>query len=249
LAKANYRRLFIILDSNDESAISALEKSDTMEERIGRIRQIETDFFYPNARILSKKSKKIRLDQLNPPNPFSNCIAFYSIKILYMIKSIFTYSILILLNINVLAQKILKLDSGINPNAMIFQEGSEIVFQLAGEKNNWHRDQIEAIDTEKKQIRIATGIVSINDITAIRNLNPYPFLRKVSGGLKIFAISGSFWSGIGVLKGDEASKNFFIFSSATGLTGWILGICVRHKTYYLGKNRRSKLHALDLTPA
>jgi hypothetical protein len=28
-----------------KSAISALENADTMEERIGRIRQIETDFF------------------------------------------------------------------------------------------------------------------------------------------------------------------------------------------------------------
>jgi hypothetical protein len=48
-----------------------------MEERIGRIRQIETDFFCPNARILSKKIKEIRLDLLNPPNPFFHCIAFF----------------------------------------------------------------------------------------------------------------------------------------------------------------------------
>jgi hypothetical protein len=172
-----------------------------------------------------------------------------SIKILYMIKHLFTYCLLILLNINALAQKILKLDSGINPNAMVFQVGSQILFQLAGEKNNWHQAEIEAIDTEKKQIRIATGIVSLNDITAIRNLNPYPFLRKLSWGLKVFALTGSFWSIIGVVNGDSASKNFLIFSSTTGIVGWIIGICVRHKTYYLGKNRRSRLHALDLTPA
>jgi hypothetical protein len=166
-----------------------------------------------------------------------------------MIKHLFTYSLLILLNINVLAQKILKLDSGMNPNSMVFQVGSEIVFQLAGEKNNWHQAEIEAIDTEKKQIRIATGVVSLNDITAIRNMNPYPFLRKLSLGLKVFAVTGSFWSVIGILKGDSASKNFMIFSSATGVLGWVIGVCVRHKTYYLGKNRRSRLHALDLTPA
>jgi hypothetical protein len=166
-----------------------------------------------------------------------------------MIKHLFTYSLLILLNINVLAQKILKLDSGINPSAMVFQEGSEIIFQIAGEKNNWHQAQIEAIDTEKKQIRIATGVVSIDDITAVRNMNPYPFLRKVSGGLKIFSLSGSFWSLIGIVNGDEPSKNFLIFSGATGIMGWIIGICVRHKTYHLGKNRRSRLLALDLTPA
>ena len=166
-----------------------------------------------------------------------------------MIKPIFTYCLLILLNINVLAQKIIKLDSGINPNAMIFQVGSEIVFQLVGEKNNWHRDPIEAIDTDKKQITIATGIVRIDDITAIRNLNPYPFWRKISAGLKFFAISGSFWSGIGILNGDEASKNFLIFSGTTGFVGWIIGICVRHRTYHLGKNRRSKLWVLDITPA
>jgi hypothetical protein len=29
-----------------------------MGERMGRIEQMETDFFYPNAQILSKKSKK-----------------------------------------------------------------------------------------------------------------------------------------------------------------------------------------------
>jgi hypothetical protein len=166
-----------------------------------------------------------------------------------MPQHLFTYCLLILLNINVLAQKILKLDSGINPSAMVFQAGSEIVFQLAGEKDNWHRDLIEAIDPEKKQIRIATGIVSIDDITAIRNLNPYPFTRAVSLGLKAFSITGSFWSLIGIARGDIASKNFLVFSGATGLVGWIIGICVRHKTYYLGKNRRSKLRALDLTPA
>jgi hypothetical protein len=39
-------------------AISHLENGDTMGERIGRIGQIETDFFYRNARTVSKKSKK-----------------------------------------------------------------------------------------------------------------------------------------------------------------------------------------------
>jgi hypothetical protein len=166
-----------------------------------------------------------------------------------MIRYIFTFFTLMLLNINVLAQKILKLDSGINPNAMVFQVGSEIVFQLVGEKNNWHQDRIESIDTEKKQFGIATGMVAIADITAIRNLNPYPFWRSIGLGLKVFALTGSFWSAIGIAKGDSASKNFLIFSGATGIVGWMMGICVRHKTYYLGKNRRSQLRALDLTPA
>jgi hypothetical protein len=40
------------------SAISVLEGGDTMEERMGRIGQIETDFLDPNARISSKKIKK-----------------------------------------------------------------------------------------------------------------------------------------------------------------------------------------------
>jgi hypothetical protein len=35
-----------------------LKNGDTMGERIGRIGQIETDFWDPNALILSKKSKK-----------------------------------------------------------------------------------------------------------------------------------------------------------------------------------------------
>jgi hypothetical protein len=45
-----------------------------MEERIKRIRQIETDFFYQKAPVLSKKSKKIRFNLLNPPNPFFHSI-------------------------------------------------------------------------------------------------------------------------------------------------------------------------------
>jgi hypothetical protein len=40
------------------AAISALENEGTMGERMGRIRQMKTDFFYSNARILSKKLKK-----------------------------------------------------------------------------------------------------------------------------------------------------------------------------------------------
>ncbi|MEO0043695.1 MAG: hypothetical protein RL329_3143 [Bacteroidota bacterium] len=166
-----------------------------------------------------------------------------------MTRLFFALTLLITLNINVLAQKILKLDSGINPNAMVFKVGSEIIFQLAGEKNNWHRDRIEAIDTEKKRIAIATGMVAVADITAIRNLNPYPFWRKIAHGLKVFSLSGFFWSGIGVLNGDAASKGFFIFCGGTWATGWLIGVLVRHKTYQLGKNQRSRLHVLDLTPA
>ena len=60
--------------SYSSSAISALEKRDTMGERIGRIRQIGTDFGVSNARISSKKSKKIRSYPPNPLNPFSHCI-------------------------------------------------------------------------------------------------------------------------------------------------------------------------------
>jgi hypothetical protein len=59
------------------TAVSVLEKSDTMGERIGRIRQIEADFFYLNARILSKKPKKIRFNLPNPLNPFFHCIGIF----------------------------------------------------------------------------------------------------------------------------------------------------------------------------
>jgi hypothetical protein len=59
---------------NDESAISALEKSDTMGERIGRIGQIETDFWNPNTRISSTKIKK---------NPFQSAQSAQSVLPLY----------------------------------------------------------------------------------------------------------------------------------------------------------------------
>jgi hypothetical protein len=45
-----------------------------MEERIGRIRQIGTDFWEPNARISSKKSKK---------NPFGSAQSAQSVFPLY----------------------------------------------------------------------------------------------------------------------------------------------------------------------
>jgi hypothetical protein len=48
-----------------------------MGERIGRIGQIETDFSDPNARISSKKSKKIRSD---PPDPFSHRISIFQMR-------------------------------------------------------------------------------------------------------------------------------------------------------------------------
>jgi hypothetical protein len=56
-------------------AISALEKSDTMGERIRRIRQIRTDFFYRKARISSKKLKK---------NPFQSAESAQSVLPLYL---------------------------------------------------------------------------------------------------------------------------------------------------------------------
>jgi hypothetical protein len=58
---------------------------DTMGERIGRIRQIKTDFFDLNARILSKKSKKsvlifqirpIRFPIVSQPNNISSVLSF-----------------------------------------------------------------------------------------------------------------------------------------------------------------------------
>jgi hypothetical protein len=58
----------------NESVISALEKSDTMGKRIGRIEQIQTDFLDPNARISSKKIKK---------NPFESAESAQSVFPLY----------------------------------------------------------------------------------------------------------------------------------------------------------------------
>jgi hypothetical protein len=62
------------------SSVSHLENRDTIGERIGRIGQIETDFLDPNARISSKKSKKIRSDPPDPPNPFSHCISIFQMR-------------------------------------------------------------------------------------------------------------------------------------------------------------------------
>jgi hypothetical protein len=55
-----------------------LENADTMGERIGRIRQIETDFFYPNARISSKKIKKksVSIGSIRPIR--SPIVSFFS---------------------------------------------------------------------------------------------------------------------------------------------------------------------------
>jgi hypothetical protein len=53
---------------------SALENADTMGERIGRIRQIRTDFWNPNAQISSKKIKK---------NPFQSAQSAQSVLPLY----------------------------------------------------------------------------------------------------------------------------------------------------------------------
>jgi hypothetical protein len=66
-----------IVNQYNPIAISVLENADTMGERIGRIGRIYTDFLGTNARILSKKVKKIRFNLPNPPNPFSHCITFF----------------------------------------------------------------------------------------------------------------------------------------------------------------------------
>jgi hypothetical protein len=51
-----------------------LENADTMGERIGRIGQIQPDFWDPNARISSKKIKK---------NPFGSAQSAPSVLPLY----------------------------------------------------------------------------------------------------------------------------------------------------------------------
>ncbi len=59
---------------NNVSAIFSLESGDTMGERIGRIRQIQTDFLGYECPNFKQKIKKIRSYPPDPPNPFSHCI-------------------------------------------------------------------------------------------------------------------------------------------------------------------------------
>jgi hypothetical protein len=58
-------------------AISHLENGDTMGERMGRIGQIETDFFLSKCTDFKQKIKKIRLNPPDPPHPFSHCIGIF----------------------------------------------------------------------------------------------------------------------------------------------------------------------------
>jgi hypothetical protein len=46
-----------------------------MGERIRRIGQIQTDFLIKMHGFQAKKSKKIRSNPPDPPNPFSHCIS------------------------------------------------------------------------------------------------------------------------------------------------------------------------------
>jgi hypothetical protein len=64
---------------SDCCAVAAWEKRGTMGERIGRIGQIETDFFVGACAWNPRKdsygmTRKIRSDLPNPLNPFSHCI-------------------------------------------------------------------------------------------------------------------------------------------------------------------------------
>jgi hypothetical protein len=54
--------------------ISTLEGGDTMEERIGRIGRIRTDFLIKIHGFQAKKAKKIRS---YPPNPFFHRISTF----------------------------------------------------------------------------------------------------------------------------------------------------------------------------
>jgi hypothetical protein len=58
----------------ERAAISHLEKSDTMGERIRRIGRIDTDFSGVRVLGIREKSKKIRINPPDPPNPFSHRI-------------------------------------------------------------------------------------------------------------------------------------------------------------------------------
>jgi hypothetical protein len=57
-----------------------LENADTMGERIRRIGQIETDFLLTMHEFQAKKSKKIRFNLPNPPNPFSHRIGIFQMR-------------------------------------------------------------------------------------------------------------------------------------------------------------------------
>jgi hypothetical protein len=57
--------------------IFALENDDTMGERIGRIGRIDTDFYGARMLGIREKSKKIRVNPPDPPNPFSHRIIIF----------------------------------------------------------------------------------------------------------------------------------------------------------------------------
>jgi hypothetical protein len=62
---------------DDESAISALEKSDTIGTRMTRIERICTDFLGIYAQNLSKTKQKSVQIRPNPCHPRSNRIALF----------------------------------------------------------------------------------------------------------------------------------------------------------------------------
>jgi hypothetical protein len=51
-----------------------------MGERMGRIGQIDTDFFLLKSSDFKQKIKKIRINLPDPPHPFSHCISIFQIE-------------------------------------------------------------------------------------------------------------------------------------------------------------------------
>jgi hypothetical protein len=69
--------MFVYPLGNDESTISVLEKAIQWENGLSGLGRLKQIFLSKCTNFQAKKSKKIRFNLPNPPNPFSHCIGIF----------------------------------------------------------------------------------------------------------------------------------------------------------------------------
>jgi hypothetical protein len=152
--------------------------------------------------------------------------------------------LILLMSVNIYAQKILKLDTPKDPSRMVFRIGSVITFQLDGEKDIWYSDRILDFDTDKGWLIFETWRAHVGDISAVKRQRG-GFIQRLPIMLKVFGVSAVFFGTVGRLTTCNNCDQAVIVGGSSFLIGWLLGKIFKPKVYKI--NDRNKLRLLDLT--
>ena len=126
-----------------------------------------------------------------------------------------------------------------------FFQGDLLLFQLEGEEG-WFEETIEEIYVEDDLILFTNRIVPISKISAIRDVDRFPFLKGLGNKLIVFAGVFFTYSLLATLSGWNLSVDTAIIGGSALVVGLILKWLFKHKTWRIKGRKRLRAITLDI---